>query len=46
MENSQDEKARQRERIEYWLNLSQYDLETAQTLLNGGRLLYVGFMCH
>lgn len=34
------------ERVAYWLSLAQYDLDTAETLLKGGRLLYVGFMCH
>ncbi len=31
---------------EYWSDLSQYDLETAQAMLETNRLLYVGFMCH
>jgi HEPN domain-containing protein len=30
----------------YWLSLADYDLETARVMLAGGRLLYVGFMCH
>ncbi|MDR2525975.1 MAG: HEPN domain-containing protein [Oscillospiraceae bacterium] len=34
------------ERTEYWLDLADYDLETAKVMLNGGRYLYVGFMCH
>jgi HEPN domain-containing protein len=40
------ENEKQKEQISYWLNLAQYDLETAETLLNGERFLYVGFMCH
>ena len=36
---------KQRERIAYWLSVAQYDLDTAETVLRGGRLLYVGFMC-
>jgi len=28
------------------VDLAQYDLETAQVMLDGGRFLYVGFMCH
>ena len=31
---------------DYWLELAEYDLETAQAMLDTGRLLYVGFMCH
>ena len=33
-------------RIKYFTDLSDYDLETARALLNTGRFLYVGFMCH
>ncbi len=34
------------EKIEYWLDISQYDLETADAMLQAKRFLYVGFMCH
>ena len=30
----------------YWIDLADYDIETAETLYNGGRWLYVAFMCH
>jgi len=30
----------------YWLDLADYDIETAQAMLQTGRYLYVGFMCH
>jgi len=30
----------------YWLDLSEYDFETAQAMLQSKRFLYVGFMCH
>ena len=33
------------EQIEYWLELADYDIETAKLLHDGGRHLYVGFMC-
>ena len=33
------------EKYEYWLDIAQYDLDTAETMLNGGRWLYVVFMC-
>ena len=33
-------------KIEYWVDLSDYDLETAKVMLDGKRYLYVGFMCH
>jgi HEPN domain-containing protein len=34
------------EKIKYWLELSEYDLETAGAMLRSQRFLYVGFMCH
>ena len=33
------------EKYEYWLDIAQYDLDTAETMLKGGRWLYVVFMC-
>ena len=33
------------EKYEHWLDIAQYDLETACSMLNGGRWLYVVFMC-
>lgn len=33
-------------KVEYWLELAQYDLDTAKVMLDGKRYLYVGFMCH
>ncbi len=35
-----------KEKIKYWFELADYDIETARVNLSGGRLLYVGFMCH
>ena len=32
--------------VKYWVDLSDYDLETAEAMLLSGRYLYVGFMCH
>ncbi len=32
--------------ILYWIELSDYDLETARAMLEKQRYLYVGFMCH
>lgn len=32
--------------IAYWLDLADYDMETARAMLSSGRLLYVIFMCH
>ena len=34
------------ERIEYWLTLADYDVETAKAMFQTKRFLYVGFMCH
>ena len=33
-------------KVKYWLDLSEYDLETAEAMLRTKRYLYVGFMCH
>ncbi|MDR0518985.1 MAG: HEPN domain-containing protein [Clostridiales Family XIII bacterium] len=33
------------EKYEYWLDIAQYDLETANVMCSGGRWLYVVFMC-
>ncbi len=33
-------------RVRYWIELSVYDLETAEAMLRSERYLYVGFMCH
>jgi HEPN domain-containing protein len=33
-------------KIKYWIELSDYDLETAEAMLHSKRYLYVGFMCH
>ena len=30
----------------YWIDIADYDMDTAETLYNGGRWLYVAFMCH
>lgn len=32
--------------IKHWIELSDYDLETAKAMLDTNRLLYVGFMVH
>lgn len=34
------------EKIKYWIDLAEYDLETAKAMLDTKRYLYVGFMCH
>ncbi len=33
-------------KTKYWIDLSDYDLETAEAMLQSKRYLYVGFMCH
>jgi HEPN domain-containing protein len=35
-----------RRQVDYWLDLADYDLATARSMLVCGHLLYVGFMCH
>lgn len=32
--------------IQYWIDIADYDLETAEAMYNTGRWLYVAFMCH
>lgn len=34
------------ERVRYWLEIVNDDLDTAEYLFKGGRWLYVSFMCH
>ena len=34
------------EKIKYWIDLSDYDYDTAVAMQLSGRYLYVGFMCH
>lgn len=34
------------DKSKYWVELSDYDIETASAMLGSGRYLYVGFMCH
>ena len=36
----------QQEKVHYWIELSDYDLETAEAMFISKRYLYVGFMCH
>ena len=33
------------EKVEYWLDIADYDLQTAKSMLTSGRYLYVVFMC-
>ena len=34
------------DRVQYWVETAEYDLDTARSMLETGRFLYVGFMCH
>ena len=34
------------EKIVYWLEMSDYDPDTAMAMFETVRYLYVGFMCH
>lgn len=34
------------DKVKYWVEMSDYDFETAKAMLETGRYLYVGFMCH
>jgi HEPN domain-containing protein len=35
-----------KDKVEYWLDLADYDLDSARVMFSGGKYLYVGFMCH
>jgi HEPN domain-containing protein len=35
-----------KDRVLYWIEIAEYDLETARAMLDSRRYLYVGFMCH
>lgn len=34
------------DKVKYWLEMSDYDSDTAKAMFDTGRYLYVGFMCH
>ena len=34
------------DKVQYWIDIAEYDMETASAMLQTGRYLYVGFMCH
>lgn len=34
------------EKVKYWIEIADYDIETANAMLTSKRFLYVGFMCH
>ena len=34
------------EKVQYRIEIAEYDLKTANVMLEGKRFLYVGFMCH
>ena len=36
----------QEEKVQYWLEIANYDLDTAEDLFKSKRWLYVAFMCH
>ena len=33
-------------KVAYWLDIADYDLDTAEAMYQTGRRLYVAFMCH
>ncbi|MBR2035799.1 MAG: HEPN domain-containing protein [Prevotella sp.] len=34
------------DKVAYWIDIADYDLETAEAMYQTGRRLYVAFMCH
>lgn len=35
-----------KDKVQYWIDIAQYDIDTADAMLQTKRYLYVGFMCH
>lgn len=35
-----------KDKVRYWVEMSDYDFDTAEAMLDTKRYLYVGFMCH
>lgn len=44
--NNKSQMTAEDKKIQYWLEISDYDLQTARAMLDARRYLYVGFMCH
>ena len=34
------------DKVNYWIEIAEYDLNTAKAMMKTKRFLYVGFMCH
>jgi len=34
------------DKVKYWVDIANYDFDTAKAMLESKRFLYVGFMCH
>lgn len=34
------------ERVKYWVDIAEYDFDTAKVMFKSGRRIYVAFMCH
>ena len=34
------------DKVNYWIEIAEYDLNTAKAMMETKRFLYVGFMCH
>ena len=35
-----------KESVKYWIEMADYDIDVAKAMLQTGKYLYVGFMCH
>ena len=35
-----------KDKVTYWIDIADYDFETAEAMYKTGRWLYVAFMCH
>jgi len=34
------------DKVAYWIDIANYDIDTAEAMYQTGRWLYVAFMCH
>ena len=44
--NEQNDSDMATDKVAHWLDIADYDLDTAEAMYQTGRRLYVAFMCH
>ncbi len=43
---TQEKLVKMNDKVTYWVEMSDYDFDTAKAMLDTKRYLYVAFMCH